>query len=69
MTNYRTRLNKLAQLLNKRAAAEPPVIRIVWSDEATDEEELTDTMTLDGRARQVIRLRWPEDEDAEKTTR
>ena len=63
------RLNRIAQRLDKLAPAEPVIIRFVWHDEATGEEEPFGELTVDGRAPRVIELRWPEDEDDEKRTR
>ena len=63
------RLNRIAQRLDKLAPAEPVIIRFVWHDEATGEEEPFGELTVDGRAPRVIQLRWPEDEDDEKRTR
>lgn len=65
----KTRLNAIARRLDELAPAEPVIIRFVWHDEATGEEEPFGELTVDGRAPRVIQLRWPEDEDDEKRTR
>ena len=65
----KTRLNAIARRLDALAPAEPVIIRFVWHDEATGEEEPFGELTVDGRAQRVIQLRWPEDEDDEKRTR
>lgn len=66
----KTRLNTIARRLDELAPREPVVIRMVWHDDATGEEEVFAEWTVDGRApAQVIQLRWPEDEDDEKRTR
>ncbi len=65
----KTRLNAIARRLDELAPAEPVIIRFVWHDEATGEEEPFGELTVDGRAQRVIQLRWPEDEDDEKRTR
>lgn len=63
MTKHKAAIRRLQRELEKRAPAEPVVLRVMWHDEATGEDELAYTMTLDGRAQQVIQLRWPEDEE------
>ena len=65
----KTRLNTISRRLDELAPAEPVIIRFVWHDEATGEEEPFGELTVDGRAPRVIQLRWPEDEDDEKRTR
>ena len=65
----KTRLNTIARRLDELAPAERVVIRFVWYDEATGDEEPFGEMAVDGRASRVIQLRWPEDEDDEKRTR
>ena len=65
----KTRLNAIARRLDELAPAEPVIIRFVWHDEATGEEEQFSEMIVDGRDVRVIQLRWPEDEDDEKRTR
>ncbi len=65
----KTRLNTIARRLDELAPREPVVIRMVWHDDATGEEEPFAEWTVDGRAPRVIQLRWPEDEDDEKRTR
>ena len=65
----KTRLNAIARRLDAPAPAEPGIIRFVWHDEATGDEEPFGEMAVDGRASRVIQLRWPEDEDDEKRTR
>ena len=65
----KTRLNAIARRLDELAPAEPVIIRFVWHDEATGDEEPFGEMAVDGRASRVIQLRWPEDEDDEKRTR
>ena len=65
----KTRLNTIARRLDELAPAEPVIIRFVWHDEATGDEEPFGELTVDGRAPRVIELRWPEDEDDEKRTR
>ena len=65
----KTRLNTISRRLDELAPAEPVIIRFVWHDEATGEEEPFGELTVDGRAPRVIELRWPEDEDDEKRTR
>jgi hypothetical protein len=64
-----TRLRQIARRLDELAPAERVVIRFVWYDEATGDEEPFGEMAVDGRASRVIQLRWPEDEDDEKRTR
>ena len=63
----KTRLNAIARRLDELAPAEPVIIRMVWHDEATGENEDAGALVVDGRARRVIQLRWPEDEDDERT--
>ena len=65
----KTRLNAIARRLDELAPAEPVIIRFVWYDDATGDEEPFGELTVDGRAPRVIELRWPEDEDDEKRTR
>ena len=65
----KTRLNTISRRLDELAPAERVVIRFVWYDEATGDEEPFGEMAVDGRASRVIQLRWPEDEDDEKRTR
>ena len=64
----KTRLKAIARRLDELAPPDPVVIRMVWHDEATGEEEPFGELTVDGRAQRVIQLRWPEDEDDEKRT-
>ena len=63
----KTRLNTIARRLDELAPREPVVIRMVWHDEATGEDEPAGELVVDGRAQRVIQLRWPEDEDAGAT--
>ena len=69
MTKHRAQLTQLARRLDALAPAAPVVIRIVWADDATGDEELAGELVVNGRAARVIELRWPEDEDDEKRTR
>ena len=69
MAGTATRLRQIARRLDELAPREPVVIRMVWHDEATGEDEPFAEWTVDGRAPRVIQLRWPEDEDDEKRTR
>ena len=64
-----TRLRQIARRLDALAPREPVVIRMVWHDDATGDEEPFAEWTVDGRAPRVIQLRWPEDEDDEKQAR
>jgi hypothetical protein len=65
----KTRLNTIARRLDELAPREPVVIRMVWHDDATGEEEVFAEWTVDGRAPQVIYMTWGDDEDDEKRTR
>jgi len=65
----KTRLNTIARRLDELAPREPVVIRMVWHDDATGEEEPFAEWTVNGRTQRVIQLRWPEEEDDEKRTR
>ena len=69
MAGTATRLRQIARRLDELAPREPVVIRMVWHDDATGDEEPFAEWTVDGRAPRVIQLRWPEDEDDEKRTR
>jgi len=69
MSKYSARLERVQRRLDELTPAEPVTIRMVWYDEATGEEEPFGELTVDGRARRAIQLRWPEDEDDEKGTR
>lgn len=69
MGKNRTKLERLQRELDERAPAEPVVIRIMWHDEATGEDEPAGEVVVDGRAARTIQLRWPEDEDGEKAAR
>jgi len=69
MAGTATRLRQIARRLDELAPAEPVIIRFVWHDEATGEEEPFGELTVDGRAPRVIQLRWPEDEGDEKQAR
>ena len=69
MGKNETRLNRLARRLDALAPAAPIVIRMVWYDEATGEEEPFGEVVVDGRRERVTQLRWPEDEDDEKRPR
>lgn len=68
MSKNTTRLERLQRELDKRAPAERKVIRFVWHDEATGEEEPFSELVIDGDGSRVIWLKWPEDEDGEKRT-
>ena len=65
----KTRLNAIARRLDELAPREPVVIRMVWHDEATGEEEPFAEWTVDGRAPRVIHMTWGDDEDDEKQAR
>lgn len=65
----KTRLNTIARRLDELAPREPVVIRMVWHDDATGEEEPFAEWTVDGRAPRVIHMTWGDDEDDEKRTR
>ena len=69
MGKNRTKLERLEREAARRAPAERKVIRFVWHDEATGEEEPFSEMIVDGGDVRVIQLRWPEDEDDEKRAR
>ena len=61
-----TRLRQIARRLDELAPAERVVIRFVWYDEATGDEEPFGEMAVDGRASRVIQLRWPEEDDEKR---
>ena len=65
----KTRLNTIARRLDELAPREPVVIRMVWHDEATGEDETFAEWTVDGRAPRVIHMTWGDDEDDEKQAR
>lgn len=69
MMRSRTRLDRAQRRLDKLAPAERIVMRVIWHDEATGEEEPAGEVVLGDGAPRVIQLRWPEDEDDEKRTR
>jgi len=69
MGRNRTKLERLERELDKHAPAERKVIRFVWHDEATGEEEPFSELVVDGDGSRVIWLKWPEDEDDEKRPR
>ena len=66
-----TRLRQIARRLDALAPREPVVIRMVWHDEATGEDETFAEWTVDGRAPRVIQMTWGDigDEDDEKQAR
>ncbi len=61
----KTQLKRLEKRLDELAPAEPIVFHVVYGDEEIPGYDVV----VDGRAGQVIQLRWPEDEDREKMTR
>ena len=67
----KTRLNAIARRLDELAPREPVVIRMVWYDEATGEEEPFGELTVDGSAPRVIQMTWGDidSEDDEKQAR
>ena len=65
----KTRLKAIARRLDELAPREPVVIRMVWHDEATGEDEPFAEWTVDGRAPRVIHMTWGDDEDDEKQAR
>lgn len=69
MAGTATRLRQIARRLDELAPREPVVIRMVWHDEATGEEEPFAEWTVDGRAPRVIHMTWGDDEDDEKPAR
>lgn len=62
MTKNRTKLEQIQRELDKRAPAEPIVLRFVWHDDATGEDEEFGRMIIDGERTRTINLKWPEDE-------
>ena len=69
MAGTATRLRQIARRLDELAPREPVVIRMVWHDEATGEDEPFAEWTVDGRAPRVIHMTWGDDEDDEKQAR
>ena len=69
MAGTSTRLRQIARRLDELAPREPVVIRMVWHDEATGEDEPFAEWTVDGRAPRVIHMTWGDDEDDEKQAR
>ena len=69
MGKNEARLNRIARRLDELAPAEPVIIRFVWYDDATGDEEPFAEWTVDGRAPRVIHMTWGDDEDDEKRTR
>ena len=66
----KTRLKAIARRLDELAPREPVVIRMVWYDEATGEEEPFAEWTV-GSAPRVIQMTWGDidSEDDEKQAR
>ena len=56
MAGTATRLRQIARRLDELAPREPVVIRMVWHDDATGDEEPFAEWTVDGRAPRVIHM-------------
>ena len=69
MGKNKTKLEQIQRELDRRAPAEPIVIRFVWRDEATGEEEEWGRMVVGDEQTRTIDLKWPEDEDDERKAR
>lgn len=67
MTTNRTKLERLQRELDKRAPAEPVVIIMEWVDPWPDGEVVNSQEVIVGDPSRVIQLRWPEEEDEERT--
>jgi hypothetical protein len=65
----KTRLNAITRRLEKLAPAEPILIKIVWYDDATGEEEVAGELLVDGERHRTINLKWPEELDDERMAR
>lgn len=50
MSKHSARLERVRRRVDKLAPAEPVMIRIVWHDEATGEDEPAGAVVVDGRA-------------------
>ena len=65
MATNESRLIRAARKLDERAPVEPIVIKVYYTDWRKDtdgDETLAYELTLDGDTKEVIQLRWPEDE-------
>ena len=64
MATNENRLTRAQRELNRRAPAEPLIVRFVWIDPWPDGEVVAEQVV--DYSGPVIQLRWPEDEDGEK---
>ncbi len=67
MTTNRTKLERLQRELDRRAPREPVVIIMEWVDPWPDGEVVNSQEVIVGDPSRVIQLRWPEEEDEERT--